>query len=160
MRKPAFRCYSKCTNIHLQSTKLFKLRASHNTQLLLLYWRTQRAIPAWWTQSHRCPTARAQASLMLSIPDYPPSRQGKSLDYVLACVVDKIMKKRRKTNRTLLATFYIATMSRTNPTSQPELTKYPQMALIFVSCKMPEFFENSCLQNVSTDVKFDEWWKY
>jgi len=45
---------------------------------------------------------QAQALLTLSIPNYPPSRQEKSLDYVLACVVDKIMKKRLKNNRTSL----------------------------------------------------------
>jgi hypothetical protein len=33
---------------------------------------------------HRCPAVQAQASLMLSIPDYPPFRQGKSShDYQL-----------------------------------------------------------------------------
>jgi len=33
---------------------------------------------------------------MLSIPNYPPFRQGKSLDYSLAFVVDKIMEKKGK----------------------------------------------------------------
>jgi len=32
-------------------------------------------------KSHRCPTLRTKASLILSIPNYPLSRQGKSLDY-------------------------------------------------------------------------------
>jgi len=31
---------------------------------------------------------------MLSIPNYLPSRQGKSLDYVLACLSEKISEKR------------------------------------------------------------------
>ena len=62
-------------------------------------------MPAGWPQSYRCPTARAQASLILSIPNNPLSRQGKSLDYILECVADKIMKKQRKTNRTLLVNF-------------------------------------------------------
>ncbi len=34
-------------------------------------------------QSHRCPTAQAQALLTLSIPNYLPSRQGKSLKLCL-----------------------------------------------------------------------------
>ncbi len=53
--------------------------------------------------------------------------------------------------------------------------KYPQNGPIFVSCKMPEFFEKSplsgagkhpdfqvtvCLRFVTTDVKFDKLWKH
>ena len=71
-----------------------------------------------------------------------------------------------------MSTFYIAPMSRTNPTNQKRtgpcvirLKNGP----IFTSCKMTEFFEKSplsgaekhpdfqvtlCLQNVSTSVDF------
>jgi hypothetical protein len=31
-------------------------------------------------KNHRCPTVQAQASLILSIPNYPPRRQGKTFE--------------------------------------------------------------------------------
>ena len=40
--------------------------------------------------------SQAQASLMLSIPNYLPSRQVKSLDYEWVCVFDRILQKYRK----------------------------------------------------------------
>jgi hypothetical protein len=42
---------------------------------------------------HRFPAVRTQVSLILSILYYLPCRQGKSLDYVLACLVDKTVEK-------------------------------------------------------------------
>jgi hypothetical protein len=42
--------------------------------------KTKRIAHAEETLSHRCTAARAQASLILSIPNYLLSRQGKSLD--------------------------------------------------------------------------------
>ena len=39
---------------------------------------------------------RAQSALTLFIQNQPPSRQGKSLDYALACVFYKIVQKCEK----------------------------------------------------------------
>jgi hypothetical protein len=64
--------------------------------------KTQELCPLDDLKTKDAAAARKQTSLILLIPNQPLSRQGKSLDYVLAYVVDKIMKKRRKTNRTLL----------------------------------------------------------
>jgi len=52
--------------------------------------------PAGWPQSYRCPAAQVQVSLTLSIPNYLPSRQGKSLNYEWECVFDRIVQKCRK----------------------------------------------------------------
>ena len=43
--------------------------------------------------SLRAQTIQAQASLVLSIPNYIPSRQGKSLSYILAYLVDITVEK-------------------------------------------------------------------
>ena len=141
----------------MQSSDL-ELYALHNTRQLLLYCEHYRNCTHKKNKINRCPPVRAQTSLILSIPNYPPVRQGKSLDYVLARVVDKIMKKRRKANRTLLVNFLychnVSDQSHQLIIAPRAAHGSPQNASIFASCKMPEFFEKSTLSGAGKHPDF------
>jgi hypothetical protein len=107
------------------------------------------------------------AELILSIPNYLPSRQGKSLDYILV-----------STPRTVLNAHRIFVMKTSDllellgPVPPAKQIRFARTKVtLSTSCKMPEFFEKSplsgavkhhnfqvtlCLKNDSTNVKFDD----
>ena len=116
--------------------------------------KTKRIAHAGETQSHRCPTARAQASLILSIPNYLLSRQGKSPDNTLVSTL--------LTVRMVYHIFVLRAPDRqklSDRSHQPTrehraVDRFPQNGPIFVHLKIPEFFENSPLSGAGKHPDF------
>jgi hypothetical protein len=88
---------------------------------------------------------QTQDSLKLFIPNHVLSRQGKSLDLELVIFFDKIGLEYGK-NNSIFANCKMPEFFITSPLSRAE--------------KHPDFQVTSCLQNVSTNIKFDGKWKH
>ena len=122
------------------------------------------------TQSHRCLTARAKASLILSIPNYLPSRQGKSLDYELGNTCHTIFTERcMQVGKMADRSIPSGPTPTANNSAQAAFQVPPKNGPIFASSRMsgtieklplsgagkhPVFQVTLCHQNVSTNVNF------
>jgi hypothetical protein len=148
-----------CTILTASTKSQLQLYVAHNNSSSI--WRIIRIAPVGLPQSHRCRTAQAQASLILSIPNYLPFRQGKSFDYEWVSILDVVVFKaphKPFKQRTCLdrVSYYLPMdmISWTSSISQPEAHRCPQNGLIFLSSKMPELFEKSPLSRAKIHPDF------
>jgi hypothetical protein len=86
----------------------------------------KRNVPAGLNRSYIYPTAQAQAFLILSIPDFPPSREGK---------------------KPLDEQYFSTKLSFETASNQLN-------GPIFVNCKIPELFEKSPLSGAGKHPQF------